>query len=98
MARPPAELALDLRGVERVAPVVAGPIGHERDQRPRIGTDQVTQRTDDLEVRRLVPAGDVMTTRELSQAGLKADDLVTITRVNTTAETASIDNSSRGFY
>jgi len=45
-----------------------------------------------------VPAGDVMTTRELSQAGLKADDLVTITRVNTTAETASIDNSSRGFY
>ena len=45
-----------------------------------------------------VPAGDVMTTRELSQAGLKADDLVTITRINTTEETASIDNSSRGFY
>ena len=45
-----------------------------------------------------VPAGDVMTSRELAQAGLKSDDLVTITRVNTTEETASIDNSSRGFY
>ena len=45
-----------------------------------------------------VPAGDVMTSRELAQAGLKSDDMVTITRVNTTEETASIDNSSRGFY
>ncbi|MFN3278896.1 MAG: hypothetical protein ACK41Y_10915 [Paracoccus hibiscisoli] len=45
-----------------------------------------------------VPAGDVMTARELSQAGLAATDLVTITRINTTSETASIDNSSRGFY
>jgi hypothetical protein len=45
-----------------------------------------------------VPAGSVMTTRELVQAGLSADDLVTITRINTTEQTASIDNSSRGFY
>ena len=45
-----------------------------------------------------VPAGTVMTTRELSQAGLSAEDLVTVTRINSTADTASIDNSSRGFY
>lgn len=45
-----------------------------------------------------VPAGDVMTSRELAQAGLAADDLVSITLINTTEETASIDNSSRGFY
>ncbi|TJZ91927.1 hypothetical protein FA743_08890 [Paracoccus gahaiensis] len=45
-----------------------------------------------------VPAGDVMTSRELGQAGLNASDLVTITRINTTEDTASIDNSSRGFY
>lgn len=45
-----------------------------------------------------VPAGTVMTSRELAQAGLDANDLVTVTRINSTSETASIDNSSRGFY
>lgn len=45
-----------------------------------------------------VPAGDVMTSRELTEAGLKASDLVTITLINTTEETANVDNSSHGFY
>src|SRR6185312_4236041 len=29
---PPAELARDLGGIDRVAPVVSGPVGHEADQ------------------------------------------------------------------
>ncbi|QDA36589.1 hypothetical protein E4L95_20340 [Paracoccus liaowanqingii] len=45
-----------------------------------------------------VPAGDVMTSRELAQAGLNARDLVTVTQINTSEDTAGIDNSSRGFY
>lgn len=45
-----------------------------------------------------VPAGTVMTSRELAEAGMSAGDLVTITKVSTNAETAGIDNSSRGFY
>lgn len=45
-----------------------------------------------------VPAGTVMTARELAEAGLNASDLVTITQVSTTEETAHIDNSSRGFF
>ena len=45
-----------------------------------------------------VPAGSVMTTRELSQAGLKATDLVSVTRVSKDVDYASIDTSSRGEY
>lgn len=44
-----------------------------------------------------VPAGDVMTSRELAQAGIGADKLVSVTLISTSAETANIDNSSRGF-
>ena len=43
-----------------------------------------------------VPAGDVMTTRELSQAGLSADDLVQVTKAQ--SPEGEVDNSSRGFY
>lgn len=45
-----------------------------------------------------VPAGEVLTARELTEAGLSARDLVTITLINTTEETANVDNSSHGFY
>jgi hypothetical protein len=35
----PAELALDLQGIDRVAPFVAGPVGHAGDQ-PRARADR----------------------------------------------------------
>ncbi|MFN3525301.1 MAG: hypothetical protein ACK4YU_04365 [Paracoccus sp. (in: a-proteobacteria)] len=44
-----------------------------------------------------VPAGSVMTSRELRQAGLRANDLVSVTLISTSEETADIDNSGRGF-
>jgi len=45
-----------------------------------------------------VSAGSVMTSRELAQAGLKASDLVSISRISSSAETAGINNSSRGYF
>jgi hypothetical protein len=67
LLRPPAELALDLARVDRVAPVVAGPVGDVRDQAAvrtwRIGSHLVEQGADgldDLDVRLLVPAADVV--------------------------------------
>ena len=64
---PPAELALDLARVDRVASVVAGPVGHVLDQAEvralGIGPHLVEQGADgldDLDVRLLVPAADVV--------------------------------------
>lgn len=42
-----------------------------------------------------VPASSVMTNRELVQAGLDGDDLVTVTKI--LAPEGQVDNSSRGF-
>lgn len=43
-----------------------------------------------------VPAGSVMTSRELVEAGLTADDLVSVTKVGAPAGT--VDNSSHGYF
>src|SRR5690606_1761292 len=68
LLRPPAELALDLARVDRVAAVVSGPVLHERDElvvarATRARTQLVedpADRADDLEVRLLVPPADVV--------------------------------------
>ena len=66
MAGPPPELPTNLGGVDRIAPVVAGPVGHERLQRAAAGADgrqfveDVADQIDDLQVRTLVAAADVV--------------------------------------
>ena len=64
---PPAELGLDLGGVDRVAAVVAGPVGDERDQtlaRRQIGGVMLIQEAADrfhhVQVGALVAAADVV--------------------------------------
>src|SRR5689334_14662927 len=66
VSRPPRELACDLRRVDRVAPIVARTIRHERlEPAARTGgrlqvVDDVANRVDDLEVRPFVAAADVV--------------------------------------
>src|SRR5579862_9430487 len=66
VARRPSELAADLRGVDRVASIVAGPIGHERLEPMRAvvaGTElvhEIADAIDDLHVGPLVPAADII--------------------------------------
>ncbi|MBU2958000.1 hypothetical protein Q4511_07710 [Paracoccus sp. 1_MG-2023] len=43
-----------------------------------------------------VPAGSVMTTRELADADLDADTPVTVTKIE--APEGKVDNSSRGYF
>ena len=66
VARRPSELAADLRRVDRVAPIVARAIGHERLQsgmrrilRPQL-VERVADPIDDLEVGALVAAADIV--------------------------------------
>ncbi|MBU2957778.1 hypothetical protein Q4511_00425 [Paracoccus sp. 1_MG-2023] len=61
-------------------------------QGPIDGSERAAQPTVTVEV----PAGSVMTTRELAQAGLDADTLVQVTKV--AAPQGTVDNSSRGYY
>ncbi|WP_022706221.1 MULTISPECIES: hypothetical protein [Paracoccus] len=61
-------------------------------QGPIAGSERAAQPTVTVEV----PAGSVMTTRELAEAGLEASDIVNVTKV--AAPEGPVDNSSHGYY
>src|SRR6516165_1672536 len=66
MARTPAELTPNLRRVDRIAPVMAGAIRHERPECPMTRSsgceliEDIADEIDDVEIRPLVPSADVV--------------------------------------
>ncbi|WP_282602567.1 hypothetical protein [Paracoccus sp. PARArs4] len=61
----------------------SGPIGGSNREAQAVATVEVA-------------AGSVMTTRELVDAGLSADDTVTVTKIQ--APEGPVDNSSHGYF
>src|SRR5690606_40216999 len=92
----PAELAFDLAGVDGVAAVVAGAVGDEGDElaparsRGAHLVEQVADGLDDLEVRALVAAADVVGLAGLALFGDESEGLAMVADVEPVADVLAV--------
>src|SRR5262249_42878006 len=95
--RGPAELTLDLGGVDGIAPVVPRPVLHEGDEPParslwrgRHLVEQVAERVDDVQVGPLAPAADVVRLPRLPAQEHRAERLAVIAHVEPVAHVEAV--------
>ncbi len=104
MGRGPAEIALDLSGVDGVAAVVAGAVGDEGDEAAGVPAegglelvDEIADELDEVEVGLLVVAADVvgLAKRSLSQNG--PESLAVVADVEPVADVHAVAIDGDGF-